>query len=140
MQQLTRGYNGNSWVLHFLDNFSRMYFVYTLKGKDQTTARIQHSRVFVQQQFQHPVQVLHTNNELTLGCTFHDWVKTLGIPLESSAPYTPPHSDFAERSWKVLAKKACTIWIRSDFAEQLRFKAIRAARYLTNHSPTSSLG
>ncbi len=41
LQQFTRGYNSVTWALHFLDDFSKMTFVYTLKSKGLTTRTIQ---------------------------------------------------------------------------------------------------
>jgi transposase InsO family protein len=96
-----------------------MHFVYTLKGKDQTTATIQQFTGFVQRQFQRLVRVLRTDNESSLSCTFHDWVKSQGITLEFSAPYAPQQIGSAERSGGVLATKARAIQISSSLPEQL---------------------
>jgi hypothetical protein len=40
LQQFNWGYNSDTWALHFLDDFSNMNFVYTLKSKDLTTRTI----------------------------------------------------------------------------------------------------
>jgi transposase InsO family protein len=85
-QQFNRGYNSDQWALHFLDDFSKMHFVYTLKAKDQTTRTIQQFTAYVQRQFQQPVKVVHTDNESSLGREFHDRVKQLGLPWSFLLP------------------------------------------------------
>jgi hypothetical protein len=140
LQQFNRGYNGNQWALHFLDDFSKMHFVYTLLAKDQTTRTIQHFTAFVQRQFQYPVRVFRTDNGSSLGRVFHDWVRSLGIALEFSAAYAHQRNGSAERSGGVLATKANAIRIESQVPEQLWPEAMRAAGYLTDCSPTRSLG
>jgi hypothetical protein len=84
--------------------------------------------------------LLCIDNESSLGKTFNDWVKSQGIALEFSAPYAPQQNSSAERSEGVLATKARAIRISSSLPEQLWPEAMRAAGYLTNRSPTSSLG
>ncbi len=67
LQQFNRGSISDQLALHFLDDFSWINFVYTLKAKDQTMRTIQQFTAFVQRQFSCSVKVFRTDNEWSLG-------------------------------------------------------------------------
>ena len=45
--QVTPVYNNHRWVLHFLNNFSRMNFVYTLATKSELTNAVKQFTAYV---------------------------------------------------------------------------------------------
>jgi transposase InsO family protein len=96
--QMTEGFNGDKWILHFLDNATRMNFVYTFPTKSLLTATIQQFTTFVRRRFGFDTKIFHSDNERTLGKRFDTWIKQEGYTFESSAPYTPEQNGAAERS------------------------------------------
>jgi hypothetical protein len=137
--QFSPAYNGDKWAMHFLEDFSRMNFVYTFTSKDQTTATIQSFATFVKRQFNTSIQKLRTDGESSLGSAFHSWISVEGIDLEVSAPYTQAQNGATERSGGVLLSKARTMRIEAQLPQFLWPEAIMAAGYLTNRSPTRLL-
>ena len=85
---MEEGYNGDQWVLHFLDDFLRLNFVYTLWSKRQITDTVQDFSTLVQNQYGQSVKIYRTDSERSLGHKFRDWTGTDGIITEISAPYT----------------------------------------------------
>jgi WD40 repeat protein len=65
--QITEGFNGDKWILHFLENATRMNFVYTFSTKSLLTAVIQQFTAFIRRRFCFEIKIFHSDNERTLG-------------------------------------------------------------------------
>jgi hypothetical protein len=100
--QLNQAYNSNRWVLHFLNDFSRMNFVYTVLIRSQASDTVKHFAAFVPRQFEHRVKVFCNNNQRSLDKDFKTWITRKGIALELVATYTLTPIGAAERSRGVL--------------------------------------
>jgi GAG-pre-integrase domain len=68
--QMTEGFNGDKWVLHFLDDATRMNFVYTLPRKSFLTVTIQQFTALIRRRFKYEVGTFHADNETALGENF----------------------------------------------------------------------
>ena len=137
--QLQSAYNGDTWILHFLDDYTRMNFVYTLKGKDHMTWTIKEFAAYVHRQYEQHIQIFRTDGERSLGHEFNDWIREQGIVMEISAPYTSAQNGAAERSGGVLLAKARAIRIESKLPQNIWPEIVRTAGYLANRSPSQSL-
>ena len=94
--QMEEGYNGDKWVLYFLDDFLRLNFIYTLQSKQQITDTVQDFSTLVQNQYGQSVKIYQTDGKRSLGHKFRDWAGTDGIITEISAPYTLAQNSTAE--------------------------------------------
>ena len=137
--QVTPAYNNHCWVLHFLDDFSRMNFVYTLATKSELTNAVKQFMAYVKRQYNVQVRRMHCNGERSLGNNFVQWVADEGIDFQTSAPYTPTQNGAAERSGGVIMVKAHAIRIKAKLPEDLWPEMVRTAGYLANRSPSKSL-
>ena len=61
--QVTSAYNNHRWVLHFLDDFSRMNFVYTLATKLELTNAVKQFTAYVKRQYNVQVCCMHCDGE-----------------------------------------------------------------------------
>jgi hypothetical protein len=68
---MTEGFNGDKWVLYFLDDVTRMNFVYTLSRKSFLTDTILYFAAFIRRRFKYEVKAFHTDNESALGEKFN---------------------------------------------------------------------
>jgi hypothetical protein len=93
---MTEGYNGDRWVLHFLDDFSRMNHVYMMNSKSLTSQTVKDFIAFIHRHFDRPIRILRTDGETSLGISFTNWVVRSGITFERSVPYTPEQNGAAE--------------------------------------------
>ena len=138
--QMTEGFNGDKWILHFLDDATRMNFVYTLPTKSLLTDTIQQFAAFIRRRFGYEIKVFHTDNERTLGDRFNTWIKQEGYAVESSAAYTPEQNGAAERSGGTITVRARAIRIGANLPENLWPEIAKAAGYLINRTPSKQLG
>src|SRR5271170_6593873 len=134
---MTEGFNGDKWILHFLDNATRMNFVYTFPTKSLLTATIQQFTAFIRRRFGFETKIFHSDNERTLGKRFNTWIKQEGYTFESSAPYTPEQNGAAERSGGMITTRARAIRISANLPENLWPEIAKAAGYLINRHPPS---
>jgi hypothetical protein len=137
--QMTEGFNGDKWVLHFLDDATRLNFVYTLSRKSFLTDTILRFTAFIRRRFNYRVRIFHTDNEPALGEKFDTWIKDNGYTVEYSAPYTPGQNGAAERSGGLIITKARTIRINANLPENLWPEITIAAGYLLNRTPSKQL-
>jgi hypothetical protein len=64
--QMTEGFNKDKWVLHFLDDATRMNFIYTLFRKSFLTDTILNFAAFIRRRFKYKVKTFHTDNKPAL--------------------------------------------------------------------------
>ena len=132
-------YNKDQWVAHFLDDCTKMNFVYTLPAKRLFVDVIREFTQFVGLNYQ-PIKTLRIDNERSLGTNFDIFTQTKGIAVEYSAPYTPEQNGAAERSGGVITAKARCIRTHADLPTTLWPEAVKTAGYLLNRTPTKVLG
>ena len=61
--QITPAYNNHHWVLHFLNDFSRINFVYILATKSELTNAIKQFMIYVKKQYNIQVHHMHCDRE-----------------------------------------------------------------------------
>ena len=137
--QVTSVYNNHHWMLHFLDDFSRINFMYTLATKSELTNAVKQFMAYVKRQYNVQVCCMYCNGEQSLGNNFVQWVADEGIDFQTSALYMPTQNGTAEQSGEVIMVKAHTICIEAKLSENLWPEMVRTAGYLANRSPSKSL-
>jgi hypothetical protein len=137
--QMTPAYNGDNWGLHFLEDSTRMNYVYTYPSKSDTMKMIKAFYAFVETQYKTRIQIFKRDGERTLGRAYKKWIKKKGIKEEISAPYTPEQNGAAERSGGVLIAKARAMRIEGNLPEDLWPEVFKSAAYITNRSPNKAL-
>ena len=137
--QITPAFNGPRWILHFLDDYTRMNFIYTLSRKTQATQTVIEFHTYVRIQYGCHINVFHTDGETALGGEFDRWVKWKGIAMEISAPYTPAQNGAAEKSGGVIMTRARAIRIEASLPTDIWPEIVQTAGYLINRSPSQRL-
>jgi hypothetical protein len=135
--QMRTGFNEDTEVGHFLDDATRMNFVYTLRTKGQALQTVQDFCEMTERQYNLPVKVIRLDGERSLQVKFEDWAAEKGITIERSPPYTPEQNGAAERSGGVLIARATSLRIEANLPESLWPEIYRTAGYLINRSPTA---
>jgi hypothetical protein len=64
--QMAEGFNKDKWVLHFLDDATRINFVYILLRKSFLTDIILIFTAFIRRRFKYEVETFYTDNEPAL--------------------------------------------------------------------------
>ncbi|KAH9681219.1 hypothetical protein KPL71_026889 [Citrus sinensis] len=127
--------------LTFIDDFSRMVWVYALKSKDEVLERFKRWKVLVENQTNLKVKVLRTDNELEYyNKLFEDYCEKNGVLRHKTVTFTPQQNGLAERMNRTLMEKVRCLLIHSKLPKALWAEALNTACYLVNRSPSTAIG
>jgi len=135
------GFNGDKYASHFLDDKTRMNWVFTHSEKTQKVLLniFEEFAEYIKRQFERKIKIFRNDNESALGNDFKAWTRREGIDLETSVPYSPEQNGSAERSGGVIVAKARCIRIHANLPEEMWPETVKAAAYLVNRTPTKRL-
>jgi hypothetical protein len=119
-----------------------MNHVYTLNNKKEGTLlkALKEFVTFVKTRYNCTVRGFRTDGERSLGKKFQNWIKSKGITLETSAPYTPEQNGSAEHSGGVIILRARAMRVHANLPEDLWPEIVPAAAYVLNRTPNKQLG
>ena len=80
---------GSSYYVSFIDDLSRMTWIYFLKKKSEVFERFLEFKSLVENQTDKKIKVLRTHNEEFCGKEFDKFCKQQGIARQNTTPYTP---------------------------------------------------
>jgi hypothetical protein len=63
---MSKGFNGDKWILYFLDDVTRINFVYTLSVKFFLLNSVEEFITWVRRHFKYEVETFRTDNETSL--------------------------------------------------------------------------
>ncbi|KAH9682681.1 hypothetical protein KPL71_027445 [Citrus sinensis] len=131
---------GAKYFLSFIDDYSRMVWVYVLKGKDEVFDRFKQWKALVETQSGRKIKRLRTDNGLEF-CNkqFDDFCKLNGIARHKTVSYTPQQNGLAERMNRTLMDKVRCLLIHSKLPQTLWAETLMTACYLVNRSLSSAL-
>ena len=136
----SKAWNGERYALHAYDAKGRGHLVETLFFKDQLTlSKSVLSMINKLKKEGRCVRYLHSDNEAGFGSFFREMLKTEGIQLETTVPYTPEQNGFAESSGNRICVVARALRIQAGFNEELWPELVHTAVYLLNRTPDAGL-
>ncbi len=133
-------YNGMKYLLHFVDDCTRMQHPYATNTKSGATLTyaIFGFIALIERQIGYQVRTLHTDGAY-LGEAFERQRTELGLNVVISPPYTAEQNGSAERSGRVLIEKARSMALEANLLADMWPEAVLTAAYLANRSPTRIL-
>ena len=98
---------GNKYFITFVDKFTRMIWLYTIKIKSEALDIFRKFKVFVEKESDKSIKILRTDGrgEYTSKDFVAFWIDQ-GVLHEVIAPYTPQYNGLAERRNKTLLNMA----------------------------------
>ena len=98
---------GSKYFLLFVDDYSRMAFVYFLKTKDEVFTNFKTYKSLVENQIGKKIKVLRTDNGLEF-CSkeFEKYLQNAGIIHQKTCSYTPEQNGLCERLNRTVVEKA----------------------------------
>ena len=133
--QMDEASNGDCWASHFVCSYTSYHWLWTHRTKGQATSYIDRMIKLAINQYQRPIQYLHSDGEKALGDVFQQLIKNNGIVWEFTAPYTSDQNGLAERSGGVITTKARAMSIGASIPLFLWNEVISTAAYLLNRTP-----
>ena len=94
----TSSYHNNRYFILFIDDFSRMTWVYFLKAKSEVFGIFKKFKAFVEKQSGKQIKVLRSDSgkEYT-SCEFDKFCEDEGIERQLTVAYTPQQNGVSER-------------------------------------------
>ncbi|RVW98483.1 Retrovirus-related Pol polyprotein from transposon RE1 [Vitis vinifera] len=131
---------GSRWFVTFVDDHTRVTWVFLMKKKSEVKEIFENFNNMVQTQFQAKIQVLRTDNAREY---YHNilgsYLLENGIVHQSSCIDTPQKNGVAERKNRHLMEVARSLMIASNVPKQLWGEAVLTETYLINRMPSRIL-
>lgn len=128
------------WFITFIDDHSRVCWVYLLKGKSDVCQVVKDFCTMVQNQYQTNIQVFRSDNgKEYFNTILDDFFLKNGIVHQSSCPNTPQQNGVAERKNRHLLEVARALLFSSKVPNYLWGEAVLTAAYLINRMPSKVL-
>jgi hypothetical protein len=140
---LTNSVSRSRYFIIFVDDATRMTWVYFLKSKgaEEVLRVFQHFKALVEKEAEAPIRRFRCdngtgeyNNQL-----FKDFLSSSGITFEPSAPYTQNQNSVSKRAIRTIVEKARSMLLNAKLSEGFWEEAVRTAVYLKNRSPTKAV-
>ena len=128
-----------NYFLVFVDDFTRMVWVYGLEAKSDAFPAFQHFVAHIERECGHPLLALRSDNAGEFISTkIEDWCSERGIVLQTTQPYTPDMNGVAERVIRTIVEHASAMLWSSFLGLVFWYEAVKTAVYLKNRSPHSA--
>jgi transposase InsO family protein len=95
--------NGNKYMMHFIDHYTKMCWVYLLKDKSQAFETFINFHIWIQNEARSCIGSLCTNNGREYAFNeFENYLRQHGIKHQTTVPYNPQQNGVTERLNKTL--------------------------------------
>jgi len=128
---------GSRYFVSFIDDLSRMTFVYSLKNKSDVFEKFKTFQAYVERQTGKPIKVLRSDNGTEyVNAEMDKYLESKGIQHQKSIPYTPEQLGVAERNNRTLVERARSLLVDAHLDRSYWAEAIQTANHCKNISPT----
>lgn len=132
--------SGARYFVTFIDDFSRMIFVYFMKSRSEVLEIFEQFKIFVERETGCVIKKLRSDNALEfVSKDFSNLLNKDGIRRQLSVEYTPQQNGVAERANRTLVEMARCMILEAGVNQSFWAEAINNAAYLRNRSPTKIL-
>lgn len=132
----TSSFQGNKYVLTFIDDYTRFIFVYFISSKTEVKRKFSTFQAFVENQLGTKIKAIRTDGGGEyVNKEFIDYLSSKGIEHQTTAPYSPQQNGVAERTNRTITEKARSILAQSALPQAYWEDAFQVAVYLKNRSP-----
>jgi transposase InsO family protein len=132
---------GSKYFVTFVDEFTRMMWLYTIKLKSEVFDVFKRFKVLIEKESGKSIKILRTDGggEYT-SKDFEAFCVNHGIGHKVTTSYTPQHNGFAERRNRTLINMAMSIIKQKNLPHKLWGETFTTATYLLlNKCPTKKL-
>lgn len=131
---------GSRYYVLFVDDYSKMAFVYFMKSKCEVFKFFKEFQSMVEKQTERKIKILRTDNGGEF-CSqdFERYLKQAGIIHQKSNAYTPQQNGVSERMNRSLVEKARCLIFDAGLHKKFWAEAINTSVYLRNRSVVTGL-
>ena len=136
----TSSYTGFRYFISFVDDFSRMTWVYLMKNRESVLSIVKNFHQLIKVQFGFNIKILQSDNALEyVQNAMTDFCSSVGMIHRTSCPHTPQQNGVAERKNRHLLDVTRTIMFQSNVPKHFWSDAVLTACFLINRQPSSVL-
>ena len=129
------------WFVLFVNDCTRMTWLYLLKHKDEVFGVFKSFHVMVNTQFSSKVQMFRSDNGGEYANhQFHDYFEHHGILHETSCSQTPQQNGIAERKNRHVLETTRALLIGAHVPSRYWADAVTTSMHLLNRMPSKMLG
>ena len=136
----TTSLNGSKYFILFIDDFTRMTWVYFLKQKSEVFSVFKKFKALVEAQSGCFLKKLRTDNgkEYT-SAEFNVFCDDLGVEHQLAVRYSPQQNGVAERKNRSVLEMARCMIFEKNLPKSFWAEAVSTAVYLQNRLPTKAV-
>jgi hypothetical protein len=133
-------FDGYKYYVTFIDDFTRITFVYLLKFKHEVFKCFEDFHKLVTNHFSSKICILRSDNgtEYTSNI-MTKYLSDQGIMHQTSCVGTPQQNGIAERKNRDLLEKTRALMLQTNVPKRFWSQAIQTAAYIINRLPSSVL-
>ncbi|KAJ0615698.1 putative RNA-directed DNA polymerase [Helianthus annuus] len=134
------GGQGFRFFLLFVDDCTRMSWVYFLKHKSEVFKFFTIFHAMVQTQYKTNIQILRSDNGGEfVNNSMKEFVQSKGMIHQTTCPRHPEQNGVAERKNRILLEMTRALMLESNVPKSFWPEALATAAYLINRLPTKAL-
>ncbi|KAF8784634.1 Retrovirus-related Pol polyprotein like [Argiope bruennichi] len=131
---------GSQYFVSFIDDLSRMTFVYFLKHKSKVFEKFRIFQSHVEKQTGRSIKVLQSDNGTKyINNEMMKYLESKGIQHQTSIPFTPEQMEVAERNNRTVVERARSMLADAHLDRKYWAEASQTANHCKNVSPTVSV-
>lgn len=128
------------YFLLFVDDYSRMAFVYFLRAKNEVFKYFKEFKALVERQTGQKLKTLRTDNGGEFcSSEMKSFLLKAGIAHQKTNPYTPEQNGMCERMNRTVVERARCMLFDANLPKQFWAEAVNTAVYLRNRTIASGL-
>jgi transposase InsO family protein len=132
--------SGMRYVLTFIDDFTRYTVIYLLKQKSEVEIKLKEYIEMVKTMFGRKPKVIRSDRGGEyIGKRVIGMLKSEGIRVQYTAPYTPQQNGVAERKNRTLIEMARCMLLEAGLPYSFWAETVNTANYIQNRSPSRSV-
>ncbi|KAH9699455.1 hypothetical protein KPL71_024353 [Citrus sinensis] len=138
--QRTPSLNGSLYYVVFIDDFTRMCWIFFLKHKSEVAQVFWNFKARVENESGCRIQTLRSDNgkEYTSGA-FNRFCEEAGIQHQLTTPYTPQKNGVSERRNRFILEMTRCMLHEKNLPKQIWAEAASTAVFLQNRLPTRAV-
>ncbi|CAN0856784.1 Retrovirus-related Pol polyprotein from transposon TNT 1-94 [Linum grandiflorum] len=132
--------NNNKYFILFIDDFTRMTWVYFMRHKSEVSSIFKRFKTMVENQSEEKIKVLRSDRgtEYTSN-KFEKFCADAGIEQQTTVRYTPQQNGVSERKNRTVMEMARCMLAEKNLPKSFWAEAVNTAVYLLNRLPTRAL-
>jgi len=136
----TPSLNGSKYYIAFIDDYSRMCWIYFMKFKSKVADIFMKFKAWVETQSERKMQVIKSDNGTEYKCEkFKFFCEDAGIERQLTTPYTSQQNDVVERKNRTIMEMARFLLHDKGLPKKFWAEAANTAVFLLNRLPTKAV-